>query len=239
MQDPLPALLMTRPESDSLAFVQKLTQAGCAFRAVISPLFKVVPAQSLPDVRGMRGLIFTSANGVLAWTALGGPVDLPVYTIGPATTLAARAAGFQAWRAGKDADDLVAHLLALGVEGPLLHAHGAHVRGDVAKRLTAGGVLTEPAMLYDQMALELNKEAQIALCGNRPVVVPLFSPRTARLLVKAHPVAPLLVAAMSEAVAFELSGLHIAELKVASRPDSAAMLDIVAGLLHMVEDREE
>ena len=51
--------------------------------------------------------------------------------------------------------------------------------------------------------------------------------------------APLLVAAMSEAVAFALASLHIESLKVAARPDSGAMLETVMGLLDEARMRME
>jgi hypothetical protein len=51
--------------------------------------------------------------------------------------------------------------------------------------------------------------------------------------------APLLVAAMSEAVAIAAASLHKCHLRVAARPESAAMLDTVAGLLEEAAARDD
>lgn len=231
MPQTLPVLLLTRPQEASVRFAQALEARGCRFRAVISPLFSIEFIGPLPDACAMRGLIFTSANGVAAWRALGGRTDLPAYTVGAATAEAARAAGMTASSADGTADDLVAWLSAMRPPGPLLHLHGKNARGDVAARLSAAGLACSDAVIYDQPEQPPSAEARAALAGPQPVIAPVFSPRTAKLLAREAVKAPLLVAAMSEAVAKALASLHKRELMVSPRPESEAMTDVVAGLL--------
>ena len=223
MPDALPVLLLTRPHAASERFAARLRQDGLQFRSVISPLFTVEVTGPLPDVSRARGLIFTSANGVMAWQALGGRTDLPVLAVGPATARAAEAAGMRAQ---------IRHILAGRPAAPLVHLHGTHVRGDIAARLSAAGIPCTGAAIYDQPPCPLNAEARAALCGQVPVVAPVFSPRTGELLAKECAKAPLLVAAMSQAVVNALSPLHKRNLKVAQRPESEAMREVVSDLLN-------
>jgi uroporphyrinogen-III synthase len=231
MAHPPPALLMTRPRAASESFAAALAARGARFDAVVSPLFDIRFCDALPDMALLAGVIFTSANGVAAYRALGGRTDLPAYAVGTATAQAARAAGLRTWSAEGDAATLVEGLRARGLRGPLLHLRGAHTRGEVAQRLTGYGIRTREAVVYDQLQRPLSEAAKALLNGDAPVVAPLFSPRTARLLADEAGNAPLLVAAMSEAVAIAATSLHNCSVRVAARPDSAAMLDTVAGLL--------
>lgn len=238
MTQTLPVLLMTRPEAQSVAFAGALGRAEEDFRLVVSPLIGVEVTGPLPEQDGLRGLVFTSANGVRAWCQLGGRRDLPAFTVGAATAEAAAAEGIAATSADGDAEALIAMLMERRPDAPLMHARGRHSRGDVAGRLSAAGIETRAAVIYDQPVRPLSHAALSALAGNVPVVAPLFSPRTAALLSEVTPVAPLCVAAMSEAVAKALLPLHKRYLRIASRPESAAMRDLVADLLQQVRAGE-
>lgn len=232
---PLPILLLTRPEAASARFAKQCGDFGLRFDTVISPLFRIEATGSLPDTSAAGGLIFTSANGVAVWLAQGGRRDLPVYTVGDTTARAAEAAGMRAHSAGGAADDLINWLIAHSPAVPLLHLHGRHTRGDVAARLTMAGLTCESGVIYDQPAQPLSAEARAALMGPAPVIVPVFSPRTAELLAQERAQAPLLVAAMSEAVVNALGSLHKQDLKVAARPESVAMREVVLDLLKRAE----
>lgn len=231
MQGPLPVLLMTRPAEASKRFVAALTESGLRFDTIISPLFRVEPIAQIPDTTGVGGLIFTSANGVQAWQAQGGRCDLPVFAVGRATARAADAAGMQALSADGSAEDLVTMVVSQKPPIPLLHLHGRHTRGDVAGRLLRAGLPCRSAAIYDQVAQSLSAPARAALVGEAPVIAPVFSPRTGELLAQEQASAPLLVAAMSETVANALGSLHKRELKVAERPESEAMREVVSDLV--------
>lgn len=231
MSDTLPVLLMTRPRVPAERFVAELPGGALRFRTVYTPLFGIEITGHLPHPSTAAGLIFTSANGVTAWKALGGRRDLPVFTVGKATAQVAQALGMRATSADGSADDLVAMILAMRPAAPLLHIRGTHSRGDVAQRLTRAGLPTQEAILYDQPELGLTDEAKAVLLGEAPVIAPLFSPRTAALLAKAPTKAPLLVAGISQAVVNAAAPLHICKRIVAIQPDSTGMLSAVSQLL--------
>ena len=102
---------------------------------------------------------------------------------------------------------------------------------DVA-RLQAAGLRATGAVIYDQRPCPLTDAARSLLDGQGPVLVPLFSPRTAALFAETAPHrAALWVAALSPAVASALGNLPVARLATASRPDAAAMLAAIAALI--------
>lgn len=225
-------LLMTRPRAASDRFVAALPAALRARLTVVhSPLLEIVRTTGAIDLADARGIVFTSANGVATAAGLTGRRDLPCFCVGEATTRAARAAGWTAHCAGENAEAMVAALIATPPEPPLMHLRGVHARGDVAARLTAAGTATRELAIYDQQMLSLTDAALALLNGPAPVIVPLFSPRTARQFADlAGGRAPLLIAALSRAVADPLESLDNAVLEVAKCPDSAAMVETVARL---------
>ncbi|MBN9886155.1 uroporphyrinogen-III synthase [Salipiger abyssi] len=233
MAPPPPILLLTRPEPASRRFLAEIEAQGITgFGTVISPLIGIETTGPLPEMAGIRGAIFTSANGVRAYRALGGPVLPRCYTVGETTARAAAEAGFAPKSAGGNAGDLVAMIAAEAPEGPLLHLRGTHSRGQVAERLCQTGVATREAVIYDQPAQELSAEAKAALDGETPVILPLFSARSAAQFAKAPPGrAPLIVAAMSGDVSAALEALYVTRLEIPARPDAAHMRAVVIGLL--------
>jgi uroporphyrinogen-III synthase len=118
-----------------------------------------------------------------------------VVTVGERTAALAREQGADAHCLGADVEAFLKNIE--GLAGPALHARGVHTRGDLAGRAAAKGLTVEEAVIYDQVARPLSRAAEALLQGNSPVVVPLFSPRSAGLL-SATPIrAPLFVIAIS------------------------------------------
>ena len=153
---PQPRLLLTRPQPGAAQFLERLSPALRA-GAVISPLIEIVPTGVAVDLAAFAGVIFTSANGVAHAPKGGG---MTAYCVGPQTTEAAGEAGWQAQMAGLDAKAMIATLSGCAEIGPLLHLAGRHRRGDVAGILSASGLTTEVATVYEQHLLPLTAEAQ-------------------------------------------------------------------------------
>lgn len=219
-------LLLTRPEAASRRFLAVCEAAlGRQIPTVVSPVMTIRPV----EVRLRRPpatLILTSENGARR----AGELDLagrPAWCVGPRTAEAARAGGLVAVEAGPDAEALLAALLAARPGGPLLHLRGEHARGGLAARLRAAGLEACESVAYRQVALEPTEAARRALDGARPLLVPLFSPRSAALFVAWAPQAPLHVVAMSEAVAEAARPLGPASLRLARTSDGNAMVQAV------------
>ena len=222
-------LLLTRPAAAGTAFVSSLTPGLRArARIVLSPLIDIIPLVQSVDTGEARGLVFSSAQGVRIFAGVNPSRVLPCYCVGTATTKAAIEAGFSAECAGHTADDLVANLTGRGPDAPLLHLAGLHVRGEVAERLTAAGITTRRMAIYDQPERLLTEQARSALDGDLPVLLTLFSPRTAQLFADQYRgSAPLHVVALSEAVAAPVRRLDPQGLTVVETPDAMSMADMV------------
>ena len=219
--DALPVLLLTRPEPASRRFAAEAAPLGLP--VVIAPVLRIAPvAHDAARLAQARGLVITSAHAVPAAVAAGAAGQgRPAICVGPATAQAARAAGFDVTEGPGDAARMLPLLAGLG-EG-WLHPHGAHI----AKHLPVPGMV-----VYDQLPQALTDAARLALAGDAPVIVPLFSPRSARLLADQIGAAgaPLWLVPISPAAAAEWHG-PAARIAMAATPDAAGMLHAIASLL--------
>lgn len=225
-----PTVLLTRPEAQSLRFAAQI--GGAVISPLIAPEFL---RPSLP-VGDFAAVVLTSETGVEAArriSATGVPLPKRAFCVGDHTAAAARDAGFAASSAAGDASDLVAHIVSAAPQGRLLLLRAQDSAGDLQNRLISAGIETLSAIVYRQVAQPLTVEAAALLQGAAPVILPIFSPRSARLLTARLRLiavkAPLWVVALSNAVA-EAFDFPAELTKVAQRPDSAAMCHALAGL---------
>lgn len=232
---PIPVLI-TRPAAQADRFAADLrARFAAAVEPVASPLME--PDLLTPEwpVGDYSCLILTSETGVegaARLRAMGRELPKRALCVGDRTAAVARAAGFDAKSAQGDAETLIALILAGNDPGPFLHLRGKDARGDIAPRLSAKGRPAVAAVVYDQRAVPLGDDARTLLAGDRAVVVPLFSPRSADLLLAQGPFsAPLLVATLSPAVAARAEALAPARMVTAARPDAGAMMDAIAALI--------
>jgi len=223
-----PLVLLTRPRAASERFAQALIAELGPVAVAIAPLMKIVPTGMRPDLERAAALIFTSAAGVEVFGQLCDRRDLPAWCVGARTAQAARAIGLMAQSADGDAEALVAQLLVQRPKGPLLHLCGTHSRGDVADRLTQAGLMTQAVAIYDQVALSDNPDLAAALAHPGPVIVPLFSPRSAELFMTATGSRGVTPIALSQAVQAALPPDLAARTHVSKTPDAPAMIRAIA-----------
>jgi len=233
MTDKPIALLLTRPLAQSQRFVRALARRGAhafqpsAVQICISPLFEIIFQGALPDITPYRSLIFTSSNAVRAFSRLAPDCVIPSFTVGQATADTAVGFGLPAQMLGVDVQDFAKALLVFGPETPCLHLRGDLIRRKLAPELTQAGVTTDEAIVYRQNGVPLNSTARQILRGAAPVIIPLFSPRTAQRFraeyAKAGGTAPIYVVALAPAIAAEMSDVNMANLVVAEHPNATAM----------------
>lgn len=211
----MPTLLLTRPEADSRRFAAMLP----GVRHVISPILRIVPVpHDGARLAAAEALVFTSQHAI--------PVAGPgrgrtAFCVGPRTAALARDAGFAVIEGPGDAERLEPMLKASDLR--LLHPHGRHV----ARHLPVEGMV-----VYDQQPLPLSSEVHALLAGAGPVILPLFSPRSARLLAaEAGPVrASLWLAPISRAAQEAWSG-PVDRCEVAQSPDAEGLAAAIRRLI--------
>jgi len=228
-----PTILITRPGRVGTDFAERLeAELGGCVSVVLSPLMRIEHCGALPQMSGYRTLIFTSRHGVEAYVAKGGRRDLPAFGVGEATAQAAREVGMDVTACGGDAQTLITHMQAASVTPPCLHLRGSHAASDIAKLLSKASLETDEAVIYEQLPQPLTQEARSVLAGAEPVLVPLFSPRSARLFFdEVCGAAPLLVAAISGNAAAEVPNDRVATIEIAHTPSADAMLAAIKKLM--------
>lgn len=235
-------MLLTRPAAQSARFaaqVQARFEAGPEI--VISPLLEIVEteaADALADPRnfdGVGALAFTSENAVTVFARHQDGRAWPAYCVGDRTAQAALKLGFEAIAGPGTATGLVDVIATAPPPGAVLHPCGAHLAADLAGALAARGVSARAMVVYDQVARPLNRAARAALAGPGPILIPVFSPRTARLLAPElqAATADLRLAAISPAVAEALGVQSGARMEVARTPRAEAVLDALEMLADM------
>ena len=197
---------------------------------VISPILTIVPRGRTVDLADYSGVILTSENGARALAEQADVTSMKAWCVGERTASAAAALGMAAVSAGGNAADLIELVRAQRPADPLLHAHGAEVRGDVAQSLTALGIPVQAKIIYDQVETPLSGPARSLLAGAAPVILPLFSPRSARLVGDAARAAraPLAIVALSAAVEQAWTGPGPESFTIVDHPDAAHMTGAIA-----------
>lgn len=230
-QSRTPTILLTRPLAQSERFARAL--AGVTdLPVMIAPLMKTVFLPVTLPPGEFSAIILTSEAAAHAAGALRNQLPDRAWCVGDRTAQVAAQAGFAATSAQGDAAALIACIRQAQEPGPLLHLRGVAVRGDLAGTLTTGGIVTHEAIVYDQVEQPLSANAQRLLSSGQPVIVPLFSPRSAALFTRQAPVdAGLWLAALGPGVVAELTGIEAAGLETADKPDAEGMLLAVQRLI--------
>ena len=122
----------------------------------LAPLLDIAPRAFDADVTNVQALLFTSSNGVHAFTRESSVRSVLALAVGDATAQAARAVGFAEVRS---ANGDVAELAALAAatldpaDGKLVHIGGAHLAGDLGGALQAAGFKVERRIGYEAQAV--------------------------------------------------------------------------------------
>ncbi|MEM9497638.1 MAG: uroporphyrinogen-III synthase [Pseudomonadota bacterium] len=198
---------------------------------VVSPVLQIRPCGDLPDLSDVKTLVFTSAHAVRTLADRTAARSFTCYTVGPGTFSCATKLGFDARDGGGTVRQMIARITQDNPGTPCLYVRGRHVAHDVVHSLNAAGLKTLDAVLYDQVECPLSDKARALITSGRPLVLPLFSPRSAQLLFGGYQIARAHVIAMSKAVAAQVPEDRAASLTIAARPDAPAMVREVCAFL--------
>ena len=236
-----PGALVTRPREEAEGLAAALKARGIG--AIIEPLLEVhYHAGVACDLAGVQAVLCTSANGVRALARASRQRTLPLFAVGDATAARARAEGFPAvTSAGGDSRDL-ARLAAARLHpqhGRLLHVAGDVVTGDLVGALQAQGFTVDRQVLYEVWPVAALSSATVDALRSGSIDFALFfSPRTAavfaQLVANARAteccgaVTALSISLTADAA---LGGLPWQDRRIAKKPNQAALLDTLDGLL--------
>ncbi|MEO0486740.1 MAG: uroporphyrinogen-III synthase [Pseudomonadota bacterium] len=180
MTQAAPTCLITRPEPDGSRFAARLRD-HTGLETVLSPLMAVKTLPVSIQMDSFATVILTSPAAARCLETLGIPKKRHCLCVGDKTAQTARAAGYTAVSAGGTARELTTLLTWDPGRAPYLYLRGADTTGDICATLTAQGLECVEVIVYKQEKQDFTAAATALLSGSRPVVLPLFSPRSARI----------------------------------------------------------
>ncbi|MFT4076570.1 MAG: uroporphyrinogen-III synthase [Asticcacaulis sp.] len=149
----LPLVWITR----TAAGAQKTARAveALGYEALIAPVLRVAPLKPVIDPHSFDAVIFTSRNGVEAFSSLCSRRALTAWCVGEATAAAAQQHGFQTVIS---ADGNVGDLIDLirrdsDRHSRLLHAAPREPAGDLCETLRADGFQVSEVAVYETQAI--------------------------------------------------------------------------------------
>lgn len=225
-------VLITRAEPGASETAQRVEALGLS--AIVSPVLcmKARGDTSLPALKALSGLIFTSANGVRAFSQRCDARNLPAWCVGPATAAAARAAGFvDVQESAGNAADLAQFIAdnTAPTPAPLLHVANAAAKGDLRRHLETLGFAVDFAPLYEMRAAEsLSPEADEMLAQPMPAIALIHSAKGAERfaqLVADRTILHLHAVAISAPAAAPLKALNLKAVHIAEAPNEDALFD--------------
>lgn len=196
-----PIILLTRPKKQSAQFRELL---GENVDVVESPVIEIKYFSTKIEPDKYSALIFTSQNAI---HSVSDKIDLAgrhAFAVGQKTAELARSFGMSVASSDGDADRLVRLIAHAKPSGKLLLVRGKHAAGNIVDKLGNCGLETDSAITYAQEPAGLNSDAIAVLQAQRPVILPLFSARSALILSQAvrdvETKAPLILVAISASV---------------------------------------
>lgn len=237
--------LITRPEEDAAPLAAALSQRGIETSIESLLTIRTLPEADI-DLAGVQAILFTSANGVRALAELAaakgaaGWREIPVLAVGDATARTARAAGFAQVSSAAGNIESLAELIAAKLDpqkGPLFHAAGSAVAGDLAGLLSGRGFELRRSMIYEARPAESLSAGTIDRLqqGGFDLIL-LFSPRTAATFASLTQAAGdravegcrrAAALCLSPAVAAVIGALPFRAVESADHPDLPSMLQLV------------
>jgi uroporphyrinogen-III synthase len=231
--NPAIEILLTRPAAQSAAYAKELQALlKNKVRILKSPLMRIETLQTDLDLTDVHHLLFTSSNGVRAFAGLSDSRDIPALCVGDRTADAARAFGLNAISAQGSVAELAKLAINLGqdLSGCFLHLRGKHVAGNIGEDLALSDLAIREAVIYNQRALPLADDARAALTGIGKVILPLFSPRTAKLLMQqvgGRGLSNVTAICISQNVADQLDPSEFTHVLVAEHADAKAVTKVI------------
>ncbi|WP_409432403.1 uroporphyrinogen-III synthase [Litorimonas sp. RW-G-Af-16] len=213
----------TRPGAvDSAAAWQ-----AAGYAPIIAPLLDVTPPQNSPQKPDSSAtLIFTSANGVLAYQSFDFSTHHAVITVGDKTALAARSAGFgDVLSADGQSEDVTALVRAVVPKNTkIVHCAGKHVRGSIIEDLQAAGYSAQRDLYYQSAPVTALPDVDLAALS----YVALYSPLAAKTLAALSPDTSHMTAiSLSPAIDAALGDQKFAAKYVSSSPHEAVMIALL------------
>ncbi len=183
-------VIVTRPEADAASLAEALEQRG--HEAIRSPVLRIEPvAIDGMGTRSVQALIATSRNALTAIAHdpnLDAFVELPIFTVGTATSAVARGLGFHGVMEGPGTAEGLSEFIIANADpgaGQLLHLTGEVSAFDMPAALAPAGFKLTSLITYKAVAAEaLSEAARLTIERGEAHAVALMSPRSADIYLR-------------------------------------------------------
>lgn len=227
-------ILITRPEYDAYILANELKEMG--YNSIIESMLNINNLKiDLPDLSIFDGLIFTSSNGVRAYSEISNFYDKPVLTVGDKTAHEARKIGFKnVHSAGNNVAELLFFLKSQ--KGVYAHFRGKHVKDSLSLLLEdIGNINIEEFEVYNAIKSNDISYNTLKLLNNNEIShVVFYSRRTAESFVELivakncmHYFECINALCLADSMVRCLSVLPWKDIKISKHPNQQSMLELL------------
>ena len=223
-------LLLTRPLGGNERFCLKIKHLLYSCEILDNPIQKIDFLPSLSKVNKNSVLIFTSANGLRA-AKKHNLINKKCFVVGANTKKIAVSFGYDVLGFSKDQENLLKLIKSKKPTQSLVHIRGKHTVGNLCDTLERNQFSCLDIIGYNQEPLKIKKQNLQKIHSGRPVILPIFSSRSAELLQSNLDLTGFNVIAISEAVAKIVTGVELGELVISKKPDLNSMQEATLAIL--------
>ena len=223
-------LLLTRPLGGNERFCLKIKHLLYSCEILDNPIQRIDFLPSLSKVNKNSVLIFTSANGLRA-AKKHNLINKKCFVVGANTKKIAVSFGYDVLGFSKDQENLLKLIKSKKPTESMVHIRGKHTVGNLCDALKRNQFSCLDIIGYNQEPLKIKKQNLQKIHSGRPVILPIFSSRSAELLQSNLDLTGLNVIAISEAVAKIVTGVELGELVISKKPDLNSMQEATLAIL--------
>ena len=226
-------LLLTRPLDGNERFCLKIKHLLYSCEILDNPIQRIDFLPSLSKVNKNSVLIFTSANGLRA-AKKHNLINKKCFVVGANTKKIAVSFGYDVLGFSKDQENLLKLIKSKKPTESMVHIRGKYTVGNLCEALKRNQFSCLDIIGYNQEPLKIKKQNLQKIHSGRPVILPIFSSRSAELLQSNLDLTGFNVIAISEAVAKIVTGVELGELVISKKPDLNSMQEATLAILRRV-----
>ena len=223
-------LLLTRPLGGNERFCLKIKHLLYSCEILDNPIQRIDFLPSLSKINKNSVLIFTSANGLRA-AKKHNLINKKCFVVGANTKKIAVSFGYDVLGFSKDQENLLKLIKSKKPTESMVHIRGKHTVGNLCDALKRNQFSCLDIIGYNQEPLKIKKQNLQKIHSGRPVILPIFSSRSAELLQSNLDLTGFNVIAISEAVAKIVTGVELGELVISKKPDLNSMQEATLAIL--------
>ena len=174
-------LLLTRPLDGNERFCLKIKHLLYKCEILDSPIQKIEFLPGLSKVNKNAVLIFTSLNGLRA-AEKHNLTNNRCFVVGKNTKKIAVSFGYEVLGFSKDQENLLKLIKSKKPTESMVHIRGKHTVGNLCDALKRNQFSCLDIIGYNQEPLKIKKQNLQKIHSGRPVILPIFSSRSAALL---------------------------------------------------------